>query len=376
VRYAGERVALAALECVLCAPHFYLWHLWRSFQEETMSRYRDDRDDDFYGDRARARRGGGYDEDRQSERERGGYGSSDDDSSSRRGGDYGARRDYEDYGRRRSSSSGGGDREDYRGDERGRGDYYGGGARRESSAAGRDYDERDRPRRYEDDDREGRSIFEEGRDFFRGRRRGSGRGDEGRRGATRSHVRCRDIMTRDVTVATRDTTLEDVARLMKNEDTGVIPVVDRAETPINTRPAGEVAAAAAASGVDAPLGTSPEARRVNATIHGNGRLVGLITDRDIVVRAIAEGRDPRTTRAEEIMTEEVHTAHPNDRVIEAIRKMGDKQVRRIPIVDQDRTLRGIISMADVALETNDDRELAEALEEISSGSSFWNRIFG
>jgi CBS-domain-containing membrane protein len=76
------------------------------------------------------------------------------------------------------------------------------------------------------------------------------------------------------------------------------------------------------------------------------------------------------------MTEEVHTAHPNDRVIEAIRKMGDKQVRRIPIVDQDRTLRGIISMADVALETNDDRELAEALEEISSGSSFWNRIFG
>ncbi|HYP00438.1 MAG TPA: CBS domain-containing protein [Pyrinomonadaceae bacterium] len=341
-----------------------------------MSRYRDDRDDDFYGDRSRARRvgGGGYDEDRPSERERGGYGSGDDDR--RGGGDYGARRDYEDYGRRRTSGGyGGGDREDYRGDERGeRGDYYGG--RRESSA--RDYDERERPRRYEEDDREGRSIFEEGRDFFRGRRGagGGGRGEEGRRGATRSHVRCRDIMTRDVTVATRDTTLEEVARLMKNEDTGVIPVVDRAETPISTRPAGEAAAAASATGVDAPAGTSPEARRVNATIHGNGRLVGLITDRDIVVRAIAEGRDPRTTRAEEIMTEEVHTAHPNDRVIEAIRKMGDKQVRRIPIVDQDRTLRGIISMADVALETNDDRELAEALEEISSGSSFWNRIFG
>jgi len=179
-------------------------------------------------------------------------------------------------------------------------------------------------------------------------------------------------MTRDVTVATRDTTLEDVARLMKNEDTGVIPVVDRAETPINTNPVTERAAADA----DVPVGASPEARRVNSTIHGNGRLVGLITDRDIVIRAIAEGREARTTRAEEIMTEEVHTAHPNDRVIEAIRKMGDKQVRRIPIVDQDRTLRGIISMADVALETNDDRELAEALEEISSGSSFWNRIFG
>ncbi|HLL71319.1 MAG TPA: CBS domain-containing protein [Pyrinomonadaceae bacterium] len=329
-----------------------------------MSRYRDDRDDDFYGDRSRARRGGGggYDEDRQSERERGGYGGSSTDD--RRGGDYGARRDYEDYGRRRSSSSSGGgygDREDYR-DERERGDNYGG--------ARRDYDERDRPRRYEDDDREGRSIFEEGRDFFRGRRRagGGGRVEEGRRGATRSHVRCRDIMTRDVTVATRDTTLEEVARLMKNEDTGVIPVVDRAET--------SAGGDAGPTILDAVAGTSGEARRINATIHGNGRLVGLITDRDIVVRAIADGRDPRTTRAEEIMTEEVHTAHPNDRVIEAIRKMGDKQVRRIPIVDQDRTLRGIISMADVALETNDDRELAEALEEISSGSSFWNRIFG
>jgi CBS domain-containing protein len=335
------------------------------FQEEIMSRYRDDRDDEFYGDRPRARRAD-YEEDRG---ERGGYGDD------RRGGEYGGRgseyggrgseaagRDYyDDYARRRSGGGG-----DYR-DARERTDAY--GARR---GEGRDYDERERPRRYEDDDREGRSIFEEGRDFFRGRRSSGG---EGRRGATRSHVRCRDIMTRDVTVATRDTPLEDVARLMKNEDTGVIPVVDRAEMPVSTRPANETGAGAAAH-ADAPAGTSPEARRVNATIHGNGRLVGLITDRDIVVRAIAEGRDPRTTRAEEIMTEEVHTAHPNDRVIEAIRKMGDKQVRRIPIVDQDRTLRGIISMADVALETNDDRELAEALEEISSGSSFWNRIFG
>jgi CBS domain-containing protein len=331
-----------------------------------MSRYRDDRDDDFYGDRSRARRGD-YDEDR-FERERGGYGED------RRGDSGGGGRDYDDYGRRRTGGYGGGDRDDYR-DERERTDAY--AVRRGGDAGGRDYDERERPRRDYEDEREGRSIFEEGRDFFRGRRSSSGGGrgrGEGRRGATRSHVRCRDIMTRDVTVATRDTPLEDVARLMKNEDTGVIPVVDRAETPVSTRPLGD--AGAAATDADAPVGTSPEARRVNATIHGNGRLVGLITDRDIVVRAIAEGRAAATPRAEEIMTEEVHTAHPNDRVIEAIRKMGDKQVRRIPIVDQDRTLRGIISMADVALETNDDRELAEALEEISSGSSFWNRIFG
>ncbi len=76
------------------------------------------------------------------------------------------------------------------------------------------------------------------------------------------------------------------------------------------------------------------------------------------------------------MTTDVHSAQPNDRVIDAIRKMGDKQVRRIPVVDRDGSLRGIISMADVALETEEDRELADALEEISSGSSFWNRMFG
>ena len=175
-----------------------------------------------------------------------------------------------------------------------------------------------------------------------------------RRGATRSHLRCRDIMTRDVTVAERGTTLEEVARMMREEDTGVIPVVEQGETPSDS---------------------VTEVQRVPARTSANGRLVGLITDRDIVVRAIAEGRDCRATRAEEVMTSELYTVRPNDRVIEAIRRMGDKQVRRLPVVDREGNLRGIISMADIALETEADRELGEALEEISSGSSFWNRIF-
>src|SRR5437660_1601467 len=123
-------------------------------------------------------------------------------------------------------------------------------------------------------------------------------------------------------------------------------------------------------------GKSQDATRVKNCMRSKGKLVGLTTDRDIVVRAIAEGKDVTTTRAEEIMTTDIHTAQPNDRVIDVVRKMGDKQVRRVPVVDRDEQLRGIISMADVALETNDDRELADALEEISSGSSFWNRIFG
>ena len=211
-----------------------------------------------------------------------------------------------------------------------------------------------------------RSDYE--REYARGREYDEERGDGrdyarerygARRGASRSHVRCRDIMTRDVTVATRTTTLGEVAKLMRDEDTGVIPVVELDDTTM------------------LESDVKPEhAPRIANRMRSNGKLVGLITDRDIVVRAVAEGRDVTTTRAEEIMTSDIHTAHPNDRVIDAVRKMGDKQVRRIPIVDRDGHLRGIISMADVALETNDDRELADALEEISSGASFWNRVFG
>jgi CBS domain-containing protein len=287
-----------------------------------MSRYRDGRDE-YYG-------GGRYGEDERRAPDGGGGGRD------YRDRDY-FRNDYETgaVGRR-------GEARDY---ERGRGDQpppaYGYCGRDE-----RDYGEGR-------EDREGR---DDGRDYF------ARRGYRGGR-TSRSHVRCRDIMTRDVTVATRDATLEEVARMMRDEDTGVIPVVER-----------EVGGPPPSPGEEATPAAPPQ--RVRERAGGNGRLVGLITDRDIVVRALAEGRDARSTRAEEIMTAEVHAAHPNDRVIDAIRKMGDKQVRRIPIVDREGVLRGIISMADVALETDDDRELAEALEEISSGHSFWNRIFG
>jgi CBS domain-containing protein len=174
------------------------------------------------------------------------------------------------------------------------------------------------------------------------------------RGAARSHLRCRDIMTRDVTVAARTTTLEEVARMMRDEDTGVIPVVEPGETTSDS---------------------VTEVQKVPARSASNGKLVGLVTDRDIVVRALADGRDAREVLAEEVMTTELHNVRPNDRVIEAIRLMGDRQVRRLPVVDREGNLRGIISMADIALETEADREIAEALEEISSGASFWSRIF-
>jgi CBS domain-containing protein len=306
-----------------------------------MVRNRYDRDDDR--DYGRSWRGGGrggedrYDSER-GYRERG---SGPLDRSLSSDAPYGARRGVAAdagryYGRDDYGRGGYGERADYRPDERRFSNYSGGGG----EGRGREYDR--------DDD--SRSWYESARDYV-----GGGKSEERGRGASRSHVRCRDIMTRDVTVATRDTSLLDVAGMMRDEDTGVIPVVERYD----------------AEATEGDGGNGRDAR-----IKGNGRLVGLITDRDVVIRAVAEGKDSRTTHAEEVMTEDIHTARPNDRVIEVIRKMGDKQVRRIPVVDDNNNLLGIISMADVALETEEDRELADALEEISSGSSFWSKIFG
>lgn len=145
-----------------------------------------------------------------------------------------------------------------------------------------------------------------------------------------TRMRCREIMSARVKTAGRATTLQEVAAMMRDGDMGVMPVVE------------------------------------------DGKLVGIVTDRDIVVRAIAEGR-AASTPVEEAMTTEIFYVRPDDFVFEAIRLMGDKQVRRIPVVEESGELAGIIAMADVALEMEDEREIAETLEEISSGSAFWNK---
>jgi CBS domain-containing protein len=180
-------------------------------------------------------------------------------------------------------------------------------------------------------------------------------------GSERSRLRCRDIMTKDLAVATRDTSLTQIALLMKQEDTGVIPVVEYDVVGGNGRELDD---------------RDTDNRRYETRTYSRGKLIGLITDRDIAVRAVAEGKDCNNTRAEDIMSVDIHTVRPNDRVVDVIRMMGDKQVRRIPVVNENSYLVGMISMADVASETHEDRELAEALEDISKGTSFWNRIFG
>ena len=145
-----------------------------------------------------------------------------------------------------------------------------------------------------------------------------------------SRMKCREIMTKNVKTATRDMSLREVGVMMRDGDMGAVPVVD------------------------------------------NGKLIGIVTDRDIVVRAVAESKSADTAISE-AMTTELFTVAPDDFVFEAIRLMGDKQVRRIPVINASGSLAGIIAMADVALEMEDEREIAETLEEISSGSAFWKK---
>ena len=149
-------------------------------------------------------------------------------------------------------------------------------------------------------------------------------------GKARERTRCREIMTSSVRTATPETSLREVAAMMRDGDVGSLPVVD------------------------------------------GGRLVGIVTDRDIVVRAIADGNDS-SAPVSEAMTTEIFSVRPDDFVFEAIRLMGDKQVRRIPVVGESGELAGIIAIADIALEMEDEREIAETLEEISSGTGFWSK---
>ncbi len=142
--------------------------------------------------------------------------------------------------------------------------------------------------------------------------------------------RCREIMTGNVKTANRKMSLREVAVLMRDGDMGAMPVVE------------------------------------------NNKLVGIVTDRDIVVRAIAEGKN-FDTQIGDVMTTEIFSVKPDDFVFEAIRLMGDRQVRRIPVTTESGELAGIIAMADIALEMEDEREIAATLEEISSGKAFWNK---
>jgi len=100
--------------------------------------------------------------------------------------------------------------------------------------------------------------------------------------------------------------------------------------------------------------------------HENNRLVGVLTDRDIVCRIVATGQDCSNITAQQAMTTgRLWTVKPNVSVDEVIEKMEEGQVRRIPIVDDNGCVQGIISTADIALELDETEEIAEVFEEIS-----------
>ena len=138
--------------------------------------------------------------------------------------------------------------------------------------------------------------------------------------------KCRNVMTKDLVTATPEDTIVDVAQLMKNEDIGPVLVVDN---------------------------------------NDSKTLVGIITDRDIVLKVIADGQDPRTTRVGEVMSKKLITCRPDDDVDVAIKAMAQFQLRRIPVVEDNMKLVGIISQADVATRLHEPKKTAEVVKEIS-----------
>ena len=136
-------------------------------------------------------------------------------------------------------------------------------------------------------------------------------------------MKVRDIMTTGIETASPDTSLQEIARMMQREDVGAIPIIDGDE------------------------------------------LAGIITDRDIVVRCIAAGKDPADTEAEQILSGDLETAEPDDDVQEASRIMSQRQIRRLPVCEGGRLL-GMISIGDIAVKEEEDRA-GEALQEISQG---------
>jgi CBS domain-containing protein len=132
----------------------------------------------------------------------------------------------------------------------------------------------------------------------------------------------RDAMTSNPRGVDASTTIVDAARLMKSEDVGPLPVVE------------------------------------------GGRLVGMVTDRDIVLRVVAEGKDPQSSTVGEIASRDLVTVDPQQDLDEALRLMAQHQVRRLPVVEEDGRLVGILAQADIARQGKDE-QTGQVVQEIS-----------
>jgi CBS domain-containing protein len=94
-------------------------------------------------------------------------------------------------------------------------------------------------------------------------------------------------------------------------------------------------------------------------------LVGIVTDRDLAIKVVGEGRDPKNTKVEDVMTRKLVTCHADDNIENAMKAMAQYQLRRIPVVDENMKLVGIISQADVATRVDEPERTAEVVREIS-----------
>lgn len=133
----------------------------------------------------------------------------------------------------------------------------------------------------------------------------------------------RDVMTPNPECVSEKDSLRDVARIMKDQDTGVVPVVD------------------------------------------GRRIIGLITDRDIVVRGLAEGKNLESVRVNEIMTKSIRSVREDASVNEVLEMMGNAEIRRMPVVNGNDELVGIVSIGDIAAQGNQDGKVGRAVENIS-----------
>jgi len=135
------------------------------------------------------------------------------------------------------------------------------------------------------------------------------------------HVR--DVMTLNPDCVSDNDSIREVARIMKSSDTGVVPVVD------------------------------------------GKKIIGLITDRDIVVRGLAEGKDLGTAKVNEIMTKSVRSVREDATIGEALQLMSSADIRRVPVVNGNNELVGIVSIGDISTNTNSDGKVGKAIESIS-----------
>lgn len=137
-------------------------------------------------------------------------------------------------------------------------------------------------------------------------------------------MQVREIMTPDLEHITHNDTAVMAARRMRDIDVGALPVMD-----------------------------------------DRGQLAGIVTDRDIVVRGVAGGKDPSQVRVREVMTEGAVSCPEEQSVEEAARTMEREQIRRLVVVDEDNIATGMVSLADIAVKASDEELAGETVEEIS-----------